>query len=125
MRYSKQRDIVYNNVLSRCDHPTALEIYNGLKNYYPKLSLGTVYRNLSSLVDAGLVKRVEVSSGHDRFDKTLMEHTHLLCVRCNSVTDVMFSLEDIINKEYNFRIISYNSLFRGICDKCLKKEERK
>lgn len=124
MRYSEQRDIIYNFVLSSYDHPSALDIYSSLKGDYPKLSLGTVYRNLNILVSKGLIKRIEVSDGYDRFDKTLMEHTHLLCVKCNKMSDVELSFKDIINKEYSFKVISYNSLFRGICNKCLKEEEK-
>ena len=123
MRYSKQRDIIYDYVLSSYDHPTALDIYTNLKVNFPKLSLGTVYRNLRALADNGLIKRVEVSGGHDRFDKTLSEHSHMICVKCNKAYDVNVHFEDIINKKYNFRIISYNSLFKGICEKCLKKED--
>ena len=110
MRYSEQRDIIYNFVLSSYDHPSALDIYSSLKGDYPKLSLGTVYRNLNALVSKGLIKRIEVSGGYDRFDKTLMEHTHLLCVKCNKMSDVELSFKDIINKELGVAIATPNFL---------------
>ena len=50
MRYSKQRELVMQTVERLCDHPTAEEIYDKAAQECPNLSLGTVYRNLNSLV---------------------------------------------------------------------------
>ena len=58
MRYSKQRELVMQTVQQLCDHPTAEEIYDKAAQECPNLSLGTVYRNLNSLVEAGRVRRV-------------------------------------------------------------------
>ena len=55
MRYSKQRELVMQTVENLCDHPTAEEIYDTAAKECPGLSLGTVYRNLNSLVEAGRV----------------------------------------------------------------------
>ena len=55
MRYSKQRELVMQTVENLCDHPTAEEIYDTAAKECPGLSLGTVYRNLNSLVEAVLL----------------------------------------------------------------------
>ena len=60
MRYSKQRELVMQTVENLCDHPTAEEIYDTAAKECPGLSLGTVYRNLNSLVEAGRVRRVSI-----------------------------------------------------------------
>ena len=59
MRYSKQRELVMQTVERLCDHPTAEEIYDKAAQECPNLSLGTVYRNLNSLVEAGRVRRAD------------------------------------------------------------------
>ena len=74
MRYSKQRELVMQTVQNLCDHPTAEEIYDAAVKECPGLSLGTVYRNLNSLVDAGRVRRVSIPGKADRFDHTLPWH---------------------------------------------------
>ena len=51
MRYSKQRELVLQKVEQLCDHPTAEEIFDLAARECPGLSLGTVYRNLNSLVE--------------------------------------------------------------------------
>ena len=79
MRYSKQRELVLQKVEQLCDHPTAEEIYGEAVKDCPGLSLGTVYRNLNSLVDAGRVRRVSIPGKADRFDHTLCWHSHLYC----------------------------------------------
>ena len=75
MRYSKQRELVMQTVQNLCDHPTAEEIYDAAVKECPGLSLGTVYRNLNSLVDAGRVRRVSIPGKADRFDHTLPWHS--------------------------------------------------
>ena len=87
MRYSKQRELVMQTVQNLCDHPTAEEIYDSAAKECPGLSLGTVYRNLNSLVEAGRVRRVSIPGKADRFDHTLPWHSHLYCTVCGSVTD--------------------------------------
>ena len=82
MRYSKQRELVMQTVQNLCDHPTAEEIYDAAVKECPGLSLGTVYRNLNSLVDAGRVRRVSIPGKADRFDHTLPWHSHLYCTVC-------------------------------------------
>ena len=82
MRYSKQRELVMQTVQQLCDHPTAEEIYDKAAQECPNLSLGTVYRNLNSLVEAGRVRRVSIPGKADRFDHTLPWHSHLYCTVC-------------------------------------------
>ena len=87
MRYSKQRELVLQKVEQLCDHPTAEEIFDLAAKECPGLSLGTVYRNLNSLVDAGRGRRVSIPGKADRFDHTLGWHSHLYCNCCGGVVD--------------------------------------
>ncbi len=77
------------------NHPTAEEIYQNALKECPGLSLGTVYRNLNSLVEAGRVRRVSIPGQPDRFDHTLPWHGHLYCTRCGLVSDLMLDGEAI------------------------------
>ena len=85
MRYSRQRELVLHQVKSLCTHPTAEEVYEQAVKECPSLSLGTVYRNLNSLVEAGLVRRVSIPGQADRFDHTLRWHGHFYCTACGGV----------------------------------------
>ena len=47
LKYSRQRESIREFVKSCHDHPTADTVYAGIKEEFPNISLGTVYRNLS------------------------------------------------------------------------------
>ena len=78
-RFSKKRQAIYDCLRSTTSHPTADWIYHQLHPDFPDLSLGTVYRNLSQLKNAGLIQSVGVVAGQERFDANISPHTHLIC----------------------------------------------
>lgn len=120
MRYSKQRELVLQKVEQLCDHPTAEEIYSEAVKECPGLSLGTVYRDLNGLVQAGKVRRVPIPGRADRFDHTLTPHSHFYCTECGSVTDVELDEQKVIRlvKEPQICIESCAVTFMGVCGAC-------
>lgn len=123
MRYSKQRDEVLNAVLNSTMHPTARMVYDDVKRIIPNISLGTVYRNLGTLVCDGLIKRIPIEDGNDRFDKTLENHNHIYCTCCGMVEDIAsVILEENfknIEDETGFKITDCNFNIKGICKNCI------
>lgn len=123
VRNSKQRTAIYNELSSRCDHPTAEELYLSLKTDNPSLSLATVYRNLKQLCEEGTVLciRGDIS---DRFDATVSPHYHLSCNRCHRLYDLEMPEIPEIGKAaetaFGGRIDSYVLIYKGVCEDCLK-----
>lgn len=124
-RETKQRKIVYNVVMSRCDHPTADMIYESVRKIDKKISKGTVYRNLNLLSDMGKITHVEVPGG-DRFDSTLGPHYHVHCIRCGNVEDVNlkynYNKDKKIEEESGFYIKGHKLIFEGLCPMCQNKK---
>jgi len=122
MKFSRQRKLILDTVLENKVHPTADYIYEYLKKDNPSLSLGTVYRNLSQLVDHGFIVKVSIPGQPDRFDGTTKDHCHLFCEICKNVYDIESKLlDDIPSKLSNkcsIKIISSHVTFRGMCKKC-------
>ena len=87
-RYSQQRERIYQAVRDSREHPTAQMVYDALREESPKLSLGTVYRDLNQLAEAGELSRIALPDGSCRFDGTLHGHSHIVCERCGAVEDV-------------------------------------
>ena len=58
LKYSRQRESIKEFLRSRTDHPTADTVYENLRQIYPNISLGTVYRNLSLLSDIGEIRKL-------------------------------------------------------------------
>lgn len=91
MRYSKQREMILNELKQRMDHPTAEELYLAVKHRLPNLSLGTVYRNLEQLARGGVISQLEFAGGQKRFDADTDSHHHFRCLVCNRVEDIPFT----------------------------------
>lgn len=118
-RYSQQRERIYEAVCATKEHPTAQMIYETLKPEMPKLSLGTVYRNLQQMAQDG--RLMELDGPVSRFDATVQPHTHLRCSRCGCVADGELAYDERIDHEpiaQGWRITSHNLMFTGICPAC-------
>ena len=87
MNYSRQRKAIVDYLLSVKTHPTAEEIYESVRKVYPKISLGTVYRNLGLLEEIGALRRLKTGV-MDRYDGDLTPHAHFVCSTCGQVSDL-------------------------------------
>ena len=85
---TRQRRIIHDYLLSTKSHPTAEEIYMNVKKNMPSIAVGTVYRNLSLMTDAGEVRRITVPEHPDRYDGDVSPHDHLLCMKCKKLFDI-------------------------------------
>ena len=96
-RNTIQKDLVRNTVYEMRRHVTANEVYEFIKEAYPTIGKGTVYRNLDILVEEGNLRKVEVPDGPNRFDLTLKNHYHVRCVNCGEISDVdMDEISDLL-----------------------------
>lgn len=93
--YSKQREAILNELQSRCDHPTAAQVYQGVRKVIPNISLGTVYRNLANLVESGEILSITVGDGYEHFDGDKSFHLHLHCKGCGAIIDSRVSQNKI------------------------------
>ena len=129
IKYSRQRQLIYNFLMSRKDHPTADVVYQNVRQEHPNISLGTVYRNLTLLADRGEIQRLQVGDGVDRFDADTSRHCHFFCTECSGLTDLqMDCLDDMLaqaRKNFDGRIEKQTTCFYGICGKCLNKPSEK
>jgi Fe2+ or Zn2+ uptake regulation protein len=87
-RCTPQRAAVYTHLDRADDHPTAEELYQGVKRTIPKISLATVYKALDALVDSGLATKLTAVDGTARYDARSDHHYHLRCLRSGAVQDL-------------------------------------
>lgn len=88
LKATPQRLAVLRALRAALDHPCPEALFARLKPRHPRLSLGTVYKALHQLTDAGLAREVSVAGDNRRrFDGNLAPHQHLVCVVCRGVTD--------------------------------------
>ena len=120
-RFSHQRERIYQAVRSSHAHPTAEEVYSQLKPEMPRLSLGTVYRNLRQMAAEG--RLAEVDGPVARFDACLTPHTHFRCTGCGAVLDLPElalpqSLEAEAQQCSGCHITGCQLTFSGVCPSC-------
>ena len=123
LKYSRQRESIKNYLCSREDHPTADMVYTNIRREFPNISLGTVYRNLSLLVETGEIRKITMD-GADRFDAKTIPHHHFTCRKCKCVLDVMIPLDDpvaAVDEQWDQGNVEECRIeFYGICSKCKK-----
>lgn len=88
LRSTRQREIVYDAILAKRDHPTADEIFIRAKHEMPTISLATVYNCLDTLVHCDLVKQVHLERESTRYCPNLAEHAHFHDNETGTVYDV-------------------------------------
>lgn len=122
-RNTKQRTLVLDAVRSRCDHPTAEDIYLQVRNLDDKISRATVYRNLRLLEDTGAITCVKAPGG-DRFDLRLDSHAHLVCTKCGAVIDAALpydrEADRIVAETSGYAVDGHATIFTGVCPACRK-----
>ncbi|MCM1044312.1 MAG: transcriptional repressor [Candidatus Gastranaerophilales bacterium] len=127
-KHSKQRDIIKSFLMGRKDHPTADMIYTNVRQQYPNISLGTVYRNLSLLAETGEIRRLRVGDGVDHFDADLSPHYHFICTKCGAVSDVhmpnMDTIAEVADANFDGRVDGNVTYFYGVCADCLKAQSK-
>ena len=124
-RNTIQRQLVIAAVRSLANHPTAEEVYECITKEYPDISKGTVYRNLNSLVESGLLGKISVPSGADRFDHILARHYHIKCTHCGKFMNVenfeyIPDLEEKVAALTGYKMDHHDIVFSGICPDCQK-----
>jgi Fur family peroxide stress response transcriptional regulator len=119
MRYSHQRQLVYDALKSTKTHPDATWVYAVVKQQMPRISLGTVYRNLNELCDAGLVKRIAVANSVERYDADVSAHTHLKCNTCGCITDA--NPVPVELPVTDFQVETIEVVAYGTCKNCASK----
>jgi len=124
---SKQRDVILRILRSTNSHPTADWIYEQARREMPKISLGTVYRNLNVLREEGKIRELCFNRGVSRWDGDIRDHYHVRCIECGRVEDVphissRVSTEEI-EKLTGYEIYSHRLEFLGICPQCQKKDK--
>ena len=119
---TKQRQLIFEILSEMRGHPTAEQIFLEAKRRMPSIAMGTVYRNLGLMVDAGEIRRVVIANEPDRFDHTLAPHHHMICTRCGQVTDIASGdMRSYIEKLAGVEIESYDLSIRYICPVCREK----
>ena len=88
-RNTQQRRVILEELQAVRTHPTAAELFNLVRRKMPRVSLGTVYRNLEVLHRDGRINKLDLAGGESRFDAVTEPHLHIRCTGCDRIEDLI------------------------------------
>lgn len=127
IRMTRQRQVILEELRNVTSHPSADEVYAMVRRRLPRISLGTVYRNLEILSETGEIQKLELGCTLKRFDGIAENHYHIRCIRCDRVVDAPVDFHPEFGHELkaatDFKILGHKLEFIGVCPECNKASE--
>jgi len=120
-KVTPQRRLIYQALVNKTKHPKAEDIYEQVRAIIPDISLATVYKALSDLVDMGELLEIRYNGEQSRFDTMVTPHNHLICTGCSSIENVTQPLlisEPAISEKGGFNIQKSEIIYWGLCMAC-------
>ena len=122
MRQTKQKSAILNFLRSKRHHYSATQIYDAIRKEIPNISLGTVYRNLASLIESGEIISVETSDKCVFYDGFISDHAHFVCKSCREIYDFDMpkNMAGALTGD-GFLVDTERFVCYGVCKNCSKK----
>lgn len=122
LRMTNQRKIILDELCKVYSHPTASDVYEMVRKKLPRVSLGTVYRNLELLSNCNTIQKLDFGETHKRFDGNPEPHYHLNCTTCGRVEDapipLKYDLEGEAGLASGYHINRHHISYNGVCPDC-------
>jgi Fur family transcriptional regulator, ferric uptake regulator len=118
----QQRDMV-RYIFSKHNHFDADQLIDEMKQEGFHVSRATIYRTLGKLVDAGLLRRLNIGTRtHYEHDYGYPQHDHLYCQTCRKMIEFQSAdLEQVLRdmcRQHNFQFQGHSFVIRGVCADC-------
>ncbi len=127
-RTTKQRLVILEEIRKVSSHPTADEVHALVRKKLPKISLGTIYRNLELMAGQNQILRLDGTGNQRRYDGNTDDHFHLRCVQCGQVKDLLIDypqeMEKKVALETDYELLSCRLEFVGLCPRCKTKKQK-
>jgi len=127
LKYTKQREVIFETILNCKKHLSAEEIYNRILKQYPeeKIGIATVYRALTFLEEESLISSISFGNDGKKYETNFKEHhDHLICIKCDKiiefVNEKIETEQEKIAKENGFELLDHSMYLYGICSDCSK-----
>jgi len=131
-RITQQRRTLVDCVFARHEHFDAEDLVDEVNRVAGsrQVSRPTIYRTLTELVEAGLLKKMELAGrAVYEHDYGYPQHDHLFCTECHELfefqSDDLFALRDAVARQQGFRVTGHRLIIQGVCRKCQEAKRRK
>jgi len=96
-------------------------LYGEIKKKFNSISLATIYKNINSMTENGLLLEVKLPNAKSVYEMTKERHAHLKCDECGEVEDIAIDTEskfEEVSKEHNFKLKTADVVLSGTCANC-------
>ena len=122
LRMTRQRRVILEELRHTRSHPTADELFERVRKRLPRISLGTVYRNLDLLSKCGIIQKVRAIGAQTRYDGDTTDHSHICCVQCGRLDDIPGALPVTVQAPVagfaDYEVLGHRVEFLGVCPPC-------
>ena len=124
LRYTHQRQAIWDELSASDEHRDAEEIYLALYNSGLNVSRATVYRTIDVVVKNNLVRKLDLGDGRARYENKMdtAHHDHLICVQCGKIEEFMDNVienrQEVIVENFGYRLVRHIHQLFVICDEC-------
>jgi len=129
LKWSKQREQLFDLFVSADGHVTADELYKLAVRDFPDIGYATVYRTLRLLAQSGLATAARFGHKSARYENVRKDrhHDHMVCTRCGDITEFSSAqiekLQDAVARKQGFALTHHKMVLYGTCRKCSQKKQ--
>jgi Fur family ferric uptake transcriptional regulator len=124
LRRTPQREAIVRLAFSEDDHFTSEELFDRVRRHNIDASRATVYRTIALLVEAKLLREIDLGGDTKTYDPNFLEkpsHNHLVCIDCGKVIEFEDShlelLNDCLTRRMGFRPMSQSIKIEACCER--------
>jgi len=121
-RNTLQHQIILDALKKLNTHPTIDEVCAEIHKTHPSISKTTVYRNLRRSAKNGIIRKVSLPDGLERYDARSDQHYHFKCKSCGRIADVdieyLIGINDTVQDKYGVKVDEHDVIFSGVCQQC-------
>ena len=90
LRRTAQREVIVKAAFSKDEHFSADDLLERVRKTDADTSRATIYRTLGLLVEAGLLREIDLGDDQTTYDPNFLDkptHNHLVCIDCGRVVE--------------------------------------
>ncbi len=124
LKITPQRIAIVEELASH-GHLSIEDLYQGLLERFPTISLATVYKNINAMEEKAFVQEVKIPEQKSKYELTKANHAHVVCQECKKVEDVVVSTKVILDEVKDvshYQIDRDDLVFTGLCPECVVRQ---
>jgi Fur family peroxide stress response transcriptional regulator len=124
LKATPQRILIFQELMSRTDHPTAEDLYSAVKKVHPTISFNTVYHTLQALTEKEMINVIRPVVDAARYDPITDLHGHFMCSKCKRIEDQLMEdpnlkqIDSDVKASGRYWVVQSQILWVGLCETC-------